>query len=117
MNAVKNALESLRGFLRNLAEGYRLRRQLKPDVFKSLTRELRELTRLASIAGPLEDDFQERVQRIEGELRQLEKLTGKPEFHRLSASRRLLLHQSLVHHRKQLLDAVRHGPAPTEFLQ
>jgi hypothetical protein len=75
---------------------------------------------LAEAASKLwhqEPEFQERVKRIRTEMAELEKLTSKPEFKRLSPQKRLELRRSLIQSKAQLLESMHAAPSPTSTLQ
>jgi predicted nuclease with TOPRIM domain len=94
-----------------------LARQIDPQAFRELTTELRELAEMASKLWLDEPQFQERIRRIKTEMAQLEELTAKPEFKRLSPRKRMELRESLHHSRDQLLESMHQAPSPTSRLQ
>ena len=101
---------------RTIRQALLRRRQVRdtlPGAFLDLSRELRELAQVASRVWPQEQRFQDRVRSIREEMDQLDLLTAKPEFRRLSVQKRLKLRESLLHSKMQLMDTISTAPAPT----
>lgn len=94
-----------------------LARQIDPEAFRELSAELKELAEKASKLWLEEPACQARIKRIKSEMEQLEKLTAKPEFKRLSPKKRMELRQSLYQSRDQLLESMHQAPSPTSRLQ
>jgi hypothetical protein len=92
-------------------------RALGADEVHSLAGEIVELSRLAEMLHPEDDEFLTRVRRIRSEMDELRKLSQRPEFRRLSEVRLRNLDKGLTQTRKQLLDMVKKAPAPTSTLQ
>ncbi|GAB7078612.1 hypothetical protein [Megalodesulfovibrio paquesii] len=94
-----------------------LERELTPESFQALARELRELAGMSSALWPRQHTFQERIKRIMDEMEQLDRLVSTPQFRRLSPQKRLELKKSLIQSRDQLMETVQNAPAPTSTLQ
>lgn len=94
-----------------------LARQIDPEAFRELSTELRDLAEKASKLWLEEPEYQARIKRIKSEMEQLEELTAKPEFKRLSPKKRMELRESLHHSREQLLESMHQAPSPTSRLQ
>lgn len=94
-----------------------LARQIDPEAFKELTADLKDLADKASKLWLEEPRYQARIKRIKAEMEQLEELTGKPEFKRLSPRKRMELRHSLFQSREQLLESMHQASSPTERLQ
>ena len=92
-------------------------RDIRPEAFRCLTMELRELARVAEGVRPQESDALAKIHRIQKDMEQLEQLTSKREFKRLPPEKRFQLRQSLINSRDQLLASVSSAPSPTSTLQ
>ncbi len=91
--------------------------KISPENIRRLAAELRELACIAERVTPDPLSRNARLRRIQTEAGQLIDLSGRRDFHRLSAQRRLELHQSLEQSRAQLLDVMRSAPPPTDRVQ
>ena len=93
----------------------RRRQAVETDVraFRDLARELRELAAVAARVWPDEPEFQRRIKNIRNEMDQLEDLTTRPEFRRLSLEKRVELRDSLLVSKTRLMDTVSTAPPPT----
>lgn len=109
--------EWLKNKITELKRRRALARQIDPEAFKELSTELRDLADKASKLWLEEPRFQARIKRIKVEMEQLEELTSKPEFKRLSPKKRMELRQSLHHSREQLLESMYQASSPTERIQ
>lgn len=98
-------------------EQRKLSRQIDPESFRSLARELRDLAQLAERLWPTQHKFYAKIKRIQAEMEQLDRLASKPEFRRLSSQKRLKLRESLLQSRSQLMETVQTAPSPTQTLQ
>ncbi|MBG0776224.1 MAG: hypothetical protein H0S85_07280 [Desulfovibrionaceae bacterium] len=94
-----------------------LRRELDPESFRALARELAHLARLAEGIWPREHEFHGRIKHIQAEMERLERLAGGPSFRRLPPEKRLELRASLLQSRTQLIETVATAPSPTTRLQ
>lgn len=110
-------IEWLRRIVRDARDRVRYSSRISPDTIRKLAEELQELAGLVERVNPDVPERMDRVRRIRNEVGQLIVLTERFEFHRLSAKRRLELHNSLVQSRNQLLDSMRSVPAPTDRIQ
>lgn len=95
----------------------RLEREIDPESFRILARELRELALMAERLMPRHHKFHAKVKRIQTEMEELDRLISKPEFKRLSRQRRMQLRQSMIQSRDQIIETVKTAPAPTSMLQ
>lgn len=91
--------------------------QSKPVDVLTQAGEIVELSRLAEMLHPEDDEFLTRIRRIRSEMSELQKLAARPEFRKISGERLRNLDKGMALARKQLLDVVRHAPAPTSTLQ
>ena len=98
-------------------EQRKLSRQIDPDSFRNLARELRDLAELAERLWPKQHKFYAKIKRIQAEMEQLDRLASKPEFKRLSSQKRIKLRESLIQSRDQLMETVQTAPSPTQTLQ
>lgn len=96
-----------------LLKRHSLARETDPKAFQDLSREVRELAEIAARVWPREPSFQQKVHNIREEMDQLDELTAKPEFRRLSLSKRAQLRESLLQSKTQLMDTVSTAPPPT----
>ncbi len=95
----------------------RFAKEIDPEAFRILARELRDLALVAERLWPQQHKFYTKIKRIQNEMEQLDRLASKPEFNRLSVQKRLQLRQSLIHSREQLMETVQSAPSPTGTLQ
>jgi len=75
---------------------------------------------MADISGRLwiqDSDFQERVNKIQAEMDQLDNLLAKRSFQTLSREKKQQLHKSLQVSREELLKSLRSAPCPTDRIQ
>lgn len=93
------------------------RQELAPRSFRHMAREIGELAELASRLGPQDEAFQTSLRALRDEMDHLGRLTGLPEFRRLSLEKRQELRDSLVHSRGKLLETVRSAPPASDRLQ
>ena len=107
----------LKNLLKRQGEQQRLAREIDPESFRTLARELHDLALLAEHLWPREHKFQAKIKRIQTEMDQLDRLATKPEFKRLSPQKRLQLRESLIQSREQLMETVQTAPSPTSTLQ
>lgn len=118
---VSGWLRAIRAKLAGLRERFLRRRdflrQIRPETFRELAREMLELAGFAERLWPRDHAFQERLRRIQEEMAEVEKLTGRPEFRRLSEAQRLRLRESILKSREQLMETVQNAPTPTTYLQ
>ncbi len=98
-------------------ERRRIARQIEPESFRTLARELRDLAVIAQRLWPRQHKFYAKIKRIQTEMEQLDKLASKPEFRRLSPQKRMQLRESLIQSRDQLIETVQTAPSPTSMLQ
>lgn len=107
----------LRTWFKNRRERQAASEGIDPQSFRQLAAELKELADAAGRLWPDEASFQERIRRIKSEMDQLDELTSRPEFRRLTRDRRQRLRESIIQSRDQLLQAVQAAPAPTDWKQ
>ena len=103
--------------LRRLREGYRIRRRLSQGNFRDMVQDVRFM---ADISGRLwirDEDFQERVRKIQAEMDRLEEMVAKHSFASLSLDKKQKLHQGLQRSRQELLKSIRSAPCPTDRIQ
>lgn len=103
--------------IREYKERKRFAREIDPETFRTLARELRDLARIAERLWPRQHKFYAKIKRIQSEMEQLDRLASQPEFKRLSAQKRLQLRQSLMQSKEQLIETVQTAPSPTATLQ
>ncbi|MEF8823479.1 MAG: hypothetical protein V5A14_00730 [Desulfohalobiaceae bacterium] len=75
---------------------------------------------MADISGRLwiqDSDFQERVNKIQAEMDQLDNLLAKRSFQTLSREKKQQLHKSLQVSREELIKSLRSAPCPTDRIQ
>ncbi len=110
-------LEKIKMYWKIFLENRRIARDLRPEAFRILAKELRELSIIASRLRPQESKFQVKVSRIHKEMDQLEELTSKPEFRMLPTKKRMQLRKSLINSKNQLLESVNETAPPTDMPQ
>jgi len=110
-------LHSIREWLKRLRNRQKLKALVEPEAFAGLSRELRDLARIAAGLWPDEPAFQNRVKRIQDEMNQLDAMASRPEFLGISPEKRLELRQSLISSRDQLMETVRRAEPPTTTTQ
>ena len=103
-------------------EKRRLSRELSPQAFRSLVREMRELLAMAQTSGlngrePDGSTFQSVLERIGDDLEQLDRLAAAPEFRALPTTKRMELRAGLLASRQRLLQGIQGAPVPTNRLQ
>lgn len=103
--------------IESLRDKRRLARSVDPESFRTLAAELRELADLAKQLWPRQHKFHIKIERIQAEMEQLDKLASKPEFKRLSSDKRVQLRENLLHSRNQILETMKTAPTPTTTLQ
>lgn len=104
-------------WLKSLGERRRLGRDIAPESFRELAKELTDLADVAEKLWPAKPKLQEKIGKIRSEMAQLDRLAAKPEFRKLSIERRTALRKSLMHSRDQLMETVQTAPSPTDRLQ
>lgn len=107
----------LQRLVKDIRDRIRYSRKISPESIRKIAAELQELAGIAERVNPDMLERNARIRRIRSEVGQLIDLTGRMEFHRLSAQRRLELHQSLEQSRAQLLDSMHSVPTPTDRIQ
>lgn len=110
-------IKRFKSFFKELQERRKYADRINPATIRTLAAELRGLTELAVRTSPRHAVPYERIQRIQMEMDQLLELVSRPEFTRLSAQRRLELHEGLIQSRELLIESVQTTPAPTTRLQ
>lgn len=109
------------GFIKRQIRRWKARKQLErevdPQVFLTMAREIRELAQLAARTCPPDRTSKDRVSKIISEMDRLEDLTCRPEFKKLPTEKRVLLKQGLHESRDQLLEAIDSAPASTMTIQ
>lgn len=103
--------------IKEYRERRRFAREIDPESFRVLARELRELASVAERLWPQQPQFHSKIKRIQTDMEQLDLLTTRPEFKRLSAQKRMQLRKSLIQSRQQLMETVQTAPSPTATLQ
>jgi hypothetical protein len=103
--------------IKEYRERRRFAREIDPESFRVLARELRELASVAERLWPRQPQFHSKIKRIQTDMEQLDRLTTRPEFKRLSAQKRMQLRKSLIQSRQQLMETVQTAPSPTATLQ
>jgi len=104
-------------FVHNLRCRIEERRRLSSSNFRRLVEDIRQM---ADISGRLwiqDSDFQERVNKIQAEMDQLDNLLAKRSFQTLSREKKQQLHKSLQVSREELLKSLRSAPCPTDRIQ
>jgi hypothetical protein len=111
----------MRGWIGKLVQNLRNRieerRRLSSRNFQRMVEDIREM---ADISGRLwlqDSDFQERVNKIQAEMDQLDNLLAKRSFQTLSREKKQQLHKSLQVSREELLKSLRSAPCPTDRIQ
>lgn len=111
----------MRGWIGNLVQNLRNRieerRRLSSGNFRRMVEDIRQM---ADISGRLwiqDSDFQERVNKIQAEMDQLDNLLAKRSFQALSREKKQQLHKSLQVSREELLKSLRSAPCPTDRIQ
>lgn len=111
----------MRGWIGKLVHNLRYRieerRRLSSSNFRRMVEDIRQM---ADISGRLwiqDSDFQERVNKIQAEMDQLDHLLAKRSFQTLSREKKQQLHKSLQVSREELLKSLRSAPCPTDRIQ
>ena len=107
----------LKKTIQNYQDRKRMERSIHPEVFKEIAREMRELADIAERLWPRQHKHYAKIKRIQAEMDQLDRITAKPQFKRLSVKKRLQLKESLISSREQLIETVQSAPSPTSTLQ
>lgn len=103
--------------VQNLRNRIEERRRLSSGNFRKMVEDIRQM---ADISGRLwiqDSDFQERVNKIQAEMDQLDNLLAKRSFQTLSREKKQQLHKSLQVSREELLKSLRSAPCPTDRIQ
>ena len=96
----------------------RLLRDVDPRAIRELALEIRELARTAEqVCTGNEPERMDRIRNIQKDMDRLDGLTAQSEFKHLSTGKRLLLRQSLLQSRDQLVESLHHAPTATEIIQ
>lgn len=90
---------------------------IAPKNIGNMAQELAHLAELARCHAHLSEAEARQLHNLREEMRHLMLLVEKPEFCRLSADRRLALHQSLQRSQEKLLDSIQSTHAPTARIQ
>ncbi|WP_147821989.1 hypothetical protein [Salidesulfovibrio onnuriiensis] len=99
-------------------QSYRaLVRQVDPQNFQRMAREIRELAQLAAHVCPDSADIRMQISNIQHEMDRLDEMASQPEFRRLSTGKRLLLRQGLEQSKDQIIQAIEAAPSPTDIIQ
>lgn len=107
----------LRQKLETLRLLHRRKKRLSADNFRSSAREIRELARLSGRLWMEDEKLQDRINRIQLEMQQLEQLLERRDFERMSADKREELRKSLLVSRQDLLKCLQAAPCPTDRKQ
>lgn len=91
--------------------------QIAPTCIGSMALELARLAEQAQVHVTLSSAEAVHLQMLGDEMRQLNGMTERPEFCRLSADRRLALYDSLQRSREKLLASIQSTQAPTARMQ
>jgi len=103
--------------VQNLRNRIEERSRLSSGNFRKMVEDIRQM---ADISGRLwiqDSDFQERVNKIQAEMDQLDNLLAKRSFQTLSREKKQQLHKSLQVSREELLKSLRSAPCPTDRIQ
>lgn len=92
-------------------------KQIAPDTIARMAHELAHLATLACCHTEVSPPESRRLQALCQEMQQLALMTEQPEFCRLSADRRLALHDSLCRSQEKLLASIQSTHAPTARIQ
>lgn len=93
------------------------RKELSSESFKTLANEIWEITALSGRLCVDDRKFMERIERIQREMEQLDKLVGQKSFERLSPEKREELRRSLLFSKEELLRCLQSVPCPTDRKQ
>lgn len=111
----------MRGWIGKLVQNLRNRieerRKLSSGNFRRMVEDIRQM---ADISGRLwiqDSDFQDRVNKIQAEMDQLDNLLAKRSFQTLSREKKQQLHKSLQVSREELIKSLRSAPCPTDRIQ
>lgn len=102
---------------RALCAARRTAKEQNPGGILRLAREVRSLAETARRVCPPERKLQARISAVHEDMCRLAALAEEPEFRRLDAGRRQMLHKGLVRSRGELLRAMGQVAAPTSLLQ
>jgi hypothetical protein len=103
--------------LQELRKRVEERRKLSSGNFRRMVDDIRQM---ADVSGRLwiqDSDFQERVNKIQAEMDQLDNLLAKRSFQTLSREKKQQLHKSLQVSREELIKSIRSAPCPTDRIQ
>lgn len=110
-------LQNIAGAWKEFCKRRRYAREISPSSLGQLAQDLAHLAEIVE-RGPdvtsLEAQF---LHSLKDEMHSLIAMTRRPEFHRLSADRRLALHRSLHRSLRKLLASVQAAPSSTERIQ
>ncbi len=93
------------------------KREIAPESFTLLTKEILELAQLVEKIRPGDHDLGIKLARLELEIKHLQALVGKRSFKKLSCEKRMELKKNLIFSRQQLLEAMGAASPPTERIQ
>lgn len=93
------------------------RREIAPESFTMLTKEILELAHLLEKIRPADQELGIKLSRLEQEINHLQTLVGNRSFKKLSAEKRIALKKNLIFSRQQLLEAMGAASPPTERIQ
>ena len=102
---------------RELCKRRRYASLIAPDNIGDMALELARLADMAQLHAALSQTESRHLQQLGEEMRQLNRMTGLPEFCRLSADRRLALYDSLQRSQEKLLASIQSTQAPTARMQ
>lgn len=92
-------------------------REISPDTIGQLAQELAHLAEIVERGPDVSGKEAQYLHTLKEEMASLVDMTRRPEFCRLSADRRLALHQSLHRSQEKLLASVQAAISSTERIQ
>ncbi len=104
-------------FWKEIRKRRRYSRIIAPENIGDEAQKLMHLVEISLRNGYLSGAEAQHLQILQEEMGRLIILTEKEEFHRLSADRRLSLHESLQRSQQKLLVTIQGAEAPTERMQ
>ncbi|MFW6323518.1 MAG: hypothetical protein ACOC0U_00510 [Desulfovibrionales bacterium] len=114
-------MQNMWAWLREKWDSFRTYRktskELDPYSFQVLAAELAQLAQVMRQLLPAQHRAHTKLIKIEKEMEELNKLTSRSEFRRLTYKQKLQLKKNLTHSRDQLLEAAQSATPPTTYLQ
>ena len=114
---MRNIFSGIARLWREFRKRRQYAKQIAPENIARMAQELAHLADLACCHAEISEPESRHLQALRQEMQQLADMTGRPEFCRLSADRRMALHDSLCRSQEKLLTSIQSTHAPTARIQ